>query len=156
MKYTKLTDEKFVELLITAMEKAIVGLEEGFAKSEFFGGSHRKWDTIKHTPTPWHVELSDNATPHIKSYVGYGDHTDVVCAIPTIYTCKNVSPIQNAEHIVKCVNEHDALTAELAQSKEMLNFSIACMKHAAGNNVKECVLLLRRALKELERMDKYE
>ena len=68
----------------------------------------------KHTPTPWSLSLSDNATPHIMhgNHQGYEDREHLVCWMPAEIT-RQYNSLENAKHIVRCVNSHEALVEAL-------------------------------------------
>lgn len=83
--------------------------------------------TKAHTPTPWFVAMSDNATPHILTKdMGFTHHYDrdevlaaLVCYMPA-EIMQSFNSVANAEHIVRCVNSHDDLVAALAEARSWI------------------------------------
>lgn len=67
----------------------------------------------KHTPGPWHVVLSDNATPHIMhehgdDWADVGDATSLVCHTPAEIT-RSYNALANARLIAAAPDMHEAL-----------------------------------------------
>jgi len=58
------------------------------------------------TVGPWEMELTNNATPHIFKYTGYGDEQETICYLPAEIT-KSYNSFNNSKLI--------ALAPEMAE-----------------------------------------
>lgn len=68
----------------------------------------------EHTPTPWYLTGSDNATPHIMSdeFAEIYELEHLICVMPAEIT-QSFNAWENARFIVRAVNSHAALVKAL-------------------------------------------
>jgi len=90
----------------------------------------------KHTPVPWHLVLSDNATPHINheygdKYTDCGDLSSRVLVMPAEIVGKYNS-FENARFIVKACNHHAELVEALRAIRDDGMDAAMCKVAAQG------------------------
>lgn len=68
----------------------------------------------KHTPAPWRVEKF-----YMKDPIVITSHNGDICLSSQ---SDDMDDVANAEHIVRCVNSHDALVEALKDAMEQLEF----------------------------------
>jgi hypothetical protein len=76
-------------------------------------------DQTQHTPTPWRHERQ-------YSYINIFDANGLFVASTGAYYTDKEDSLDNAAHIVKCVNMHDELIIELSEFLECLEKGISC------------------------------
>lgn len=88
-------------------------------------GVDKTMSTPKHTPTPWLVIPYQNMTGYKITNDKLGLNT--ICEIDN-----RLLGIQDASHIVKCVNMHDELVKEIHRLQEFIMINHADPKQAQG------------------------
>ena len=90
----------------------------------------------KHTPTPWE-SVKDGKDYAI--VVSEGDsHKDFASDVAVLYSFKGSPAKENAKHIVKCVNEHEALNRSVIEYAYYIS-ELHDQEKALKHQVKELV-----------------
>lgn len=79
---------------------------------------------MKHTPTPWQLGNDEYGRPVFIKGTANGNFQRICKTLSTPKTKTAEQRIANAEHIVKCVNEHEALKAENERLRGLLKDAV--------------------------------